>query len=101
MEQYIFNAGAIFTTKSQHKKALIDTHLEFEISNDNYKFLTNLVEVLEPIKSTVEALCLESTNLLMADTAIVFLMQFLKNHKFPIALEFFFVYKKDSHNVEQ
>lgn len=64
--------------KSSIQKAVVDLKEPIEISNNEFKILKELLDALTPIKLTVEALCKQNTNLIMADTAFKFMFRELK-----------------------
>ena len=59
-----------FKVKDCIKKALIDLKCTVSIEEWEWDRIHDLVQVLEPIKLTVETLCRRDANLLTADTAL-------------------------------
>lgn len=77
LERFIFLEDCI-------KKSMIDLKMEF-LSASELQLLKNLVQLLEPIKLTVNVLCQRDANLCTADTALMFMMKEIGKMKSNLA----------------
>ena len=76
-----------FKLKDCIKKALIDLKCTVSIEEWEWDRIHDLVQVLEPIKLTVETLCRRDANLLTADTALNLTLSEILQANTPIGLE--------------
>lgn len=68
------------------KKVYIDEALEFDINNEELKTINDISKALSPVKATVEMLCRRETNLIQADSALNYLLEYLKKQNSVIAI---------------
>ena len=55
----------------------------------NKELLANLLNILEPIRATVEEICSNDANLLTTDIALNFMLGELRSQSFDIAFELY------------
>ena len=74
LERFIF-------LKTSIEKALIDLKHLIRLEESDFKLITEIIDVLAPIKLTVEAACRRDANLCTADAALKFLLNTLAEKK--------------------
>jgi hypothetical protein len=67
------------------QKACIDVKIVFDLNETDLQLLEELVATLKPVKSTVQALCRQNSNLMIADALLSKLITFLNNQNTNIA----------------
>jgi hypothetical protein len=71
--------------KTSIQKALIDLNHPVRSEDPDFDLLTKIVDVLTPIKLTLEALCRRDANLCTTDAALEFLLKQLSSKKSALA----------------
>ncbi|GBP26293.1 hypothetical protein EVAR_95462_1 [Eumeta japonica] len=79
------NAGEILSFKSCIQKALIDLNHPICLEDVEFELVNKIVDVLTPIKLTVEAICRRDANLCTADAALNFLIKQLSSKNSALA----------------
>lgn len=67
------------------QKALIDLNHPIRLEDDDFELVDKIVDVLTPIKLTVEAICRRDANLCTADAALKFLIKQLSSKNSTLA----------------
>lgn len=71
--------------KTSIQKALIDLNHPIRLEDDDFELVNKIVDVLTPIKLTVEAICRRDANLCTADAALKFLIKQLSSKNSALA----------------
>ena len=66
-------------------KAHIDLKIKSKLEEEDFDLIKQLVDALNPIKTTVEVLCRRDSNLVKADVALDVLLCYLKEQESNVA----------------
>lgn len=70
------------------QKSLIDLNSPVVINDSEFQIMRDIIQCLEPVKLTVEAICRKDANLCTADVSFKFLFQELANLNTPLSKDF-------------
>lgn len=73
--------------KTSIQKALIDLNHSIHFEDSDFVLITEIIDVLAPLKLTVEALCRRDSNLCIADATLKFLINQLAEKKSKLSKE--------------
>ena len=96
MEQFFINVRTIYLPRVYIKKALFDIRNKDEsldLSHNENQMLLEIITVLVPIKTNVEALCRQNSNLFPADIAINFMLKKLHDANSSISKKLYVAFK--------
>ena len=51
-----------FMVTYSNRKSFIDVNFKFSFSESNFKFLSDIIQALQPLEIAVQSLCTENTN---------------------------------------